>query len=126
MGESHADVVDMLLELRGDRTAGASDQFPASDSGHPVRAHRHLRSYDRILPESPLSCPTDGSDRPICAVQRDARSISKDAREDLLRVVDSIFASGYLTAGGQGIKDTIQAIENAGYTYEIESDDREE
>lgn len=29
-------------------------------------------------------------------------------------------------AGGQGIKDTIQAIENAGYTYEIESDDREE
>ena len=28
-------------------------------------------------------------------------------------------------AGGQGIKDTIQAIENAGYTYEIESDDRE-
>ena len=29
-------------------------------------------------------------------------------------------------AGGQGIKDTIQAIENAGYTYEIESEDREE
>lgn len=29
-------------------------------------------------------------------------------------------------AGGQGIKDTIPAIENAGYTYEIESDDREE
>ena len=31
----------------------------------------------------------------------------------LLRVVDSIFASGYLTAGGQGIRDTIQAIEEA-------------
>ena len=40
----------------------------------------------------------------------------------LLRVVDSIFASGYLTAGGQGIRDTIQAIEAAGFTYEIESD----
>ena len=40
----------------------------------------------------------------------------------LLRVVDSIFASGYLTAGGQGIMDTIQAIEAAGFTYEIESD----
>ena len=39
----------------------------------------------------------------------------------LLRVVDSIFASGYLTAGGQGIKDTIQTIEDAGFTYEIES-----
>ena len=41
--------------------------------------------------------------------------------KNLLRVVDSIFASGYLTAGGQGIKDTIQAIEDAGFTYEIES-----
>lgn len=59
-------------------------------------------------------------------MQRDARSISKDARGIFYAFVDSIFASGYLTAGGQGIKDTIQAIENAGYTYEIESDDREE
>ncbi len=33
----------------------------------------------------------------------------------LLRVVDSIFASGYLTAGVQGIRDTIQAIEAAGF-----------
>jgi len=33
---------------------------------------------------------------------------------------------GSFTRRRQGIKDTIQAIENAGYTYEIESDDREE
>lgn len=37
-----------------------------------------------------------------------------------------VFIESYKKAGGQGIKDTIQAIENAGYTYEIESDDREE
>ena len=59
-----------------------------------------------------------------CAAGREV--YFKGREGDLLRVVDSIFASGYLTAGGQGIKDTIQAIENAGYTYEIESDDREE
>ena len=34
---------------------------------------------------------------------------------------DSIIASGYLTAGGQGIQDTIKTIEDAGFTYEIES-----
>ena len=45
----------------------------------------------------------------------------KGEEKNLLRVVDSIFASGYLTAGRQGIKDTIQAIEDAGFTYEIES-----
>ena len=59
-----------------------------------------------------------------CAAGREV--YFKGREGDLLRVVDSIFASGYLTAGGQGIKDTIQAIENAGYTYESESDDREE
>ena len=49
------------------------------------------------------------------------KNFFKGEEKNLLRVVDSIFASGYLTAGGQGIKDTIQAIEDAGFTYEIES-----
>lgn len=48
------------------------------------------------------------------------RYISKEKKK-LLSVVDSIFASGYLTAGGQGIQDTIKTIEDAGFTYEIES-----
>ena len=39
----------------------------------------------------------------------------------LLSVVDSIFASGYLTEGGQGIEDTLKTITDAGFTYEIES-----
>ena len=45
----------------------------------------------------------------------------KGHEKELLSVVDSIFASGYLTAGGQGINDTIQTITDAGFTYEIES-----
>ena len=44
----------------------------------------------------------------------------------LFRVVDSIFASGYLTAGGQGIDDTMKMIADAGYCGEIESTDEEE
>ena len=54
-----------------------------------------------------------------CAAGREV--YFKGEENMLLRVVDSIFASGYLTAGGQGIKDTIQTIEDAGFTYEIES-----
>ena len=54
-----------------------------------------------------------------CAAGREVYFKGKE--KDLLRVVDSIFASGYLTAGGQGIQDTIRAIEEAGFTYEIES-----
>ena len=42
----------------------------------------------------------------------------------MFKVVDSIFASGYLTAGGQGIDDTIKMIEQAGFTGEVESTDR--
>jgi len=39
-----------------------------------------------------------------------------------LTVVNSIFASGYLTADGQGIQDTIKTITDAGFTCEVESD----
>lgn len=46
----------------------------------------------------------------------------KDDEKELLSIVDSIFASGYLTADGQGISDTIKTITDAGFTYEIESD----
>ena len=48
-------------------------------------------------------------------------SDAEGEEKKLLSVVDSIFASGYLTADGQGIQDTIKTIEDAGFTYEIES-----
>ena len=54
-----------------------------------------------------------------CAAGREV--YFKGEEKKLLSVVDSIFASGYLTAGGQGIQDTIKTIEDAGFTYEIES-----
>ena len=54
-----------------------------------------------------------------CAAGREV--YFKGEEKKLLSVVDSIFASGYLTADGQGIKDTIRTITDAGFTYEIES-----
>ena len=45
----------------------------------------------------------------------------KGEEKRLLSIVNSIFASGYLTENGQGVKDTIKTIEDAGFTYDIES-----
>lgn len=125
MGESHADVVDMLLELREIAPQALPINFLLPIPGTPLE-HTDTSGLTteyclKVLCLARLMVPqTDLR----CAAGREV--YFKGCEGDLLRVVDSIFASGYLTAGGQGIKDTIQAIENAGYTYEIESDDREE
>jgi biotin synthase len=52
-----------------------------------------------------------------CAAGREV--YFKGEEKKLLSVVDSIFASGYLTEGGQGIEDTLKTITDAGFTYEI-------
>ena len=54
-----------------------------------------------------------------CAAGREV--YFKGEEKKLLSVVDSIFASGYLTEGGQGIEDTLKTITDPGFTYEIES-----
>ena len=41
--------------------------------------------------------------------------------ETLFKVVDSIFAAGYLTAEGQGIDDTLRLISSLGYQAAVES-----
>jgi len=118
-------VVDMLLELREIAPQALPINFLLPIPGTPLE-HTDTSGLTteyclKVLCLARLMVPqTDLR----CAAGREV--YFKGREGDLLRVVDSIFASGYLTAGGQGIKDTIQAIENAGYTYEIESDDREE
>lgn len=54
-----------------------------------------------------------------CAAGREVYFKGDEKR--LLSVVNSIFASGYLTEEGQGIDDTLQTIISSGFTYEIES-----
>ena len=120
MGESKEDVVDMLLELWEIQPEALPHQFPASDSGNPAGACRYVSSFHRLLHEGALPDPASGSESRY-PLRRGTEVYFKGEEKMLLRVVDSIFASGYLTAGGQGIKDTIQTIEDAGFTYEIES-----
>ena len=121
MGESKEDVVDMLMELREIQPEALHINFLLPIPGTPLE-HADMSVLStaycmKVLCLARLLVPKADI---RCAAGREV--YFKGEENMLLRVVDSIFASGYLTAGGQGIRDTIQAIEAAGFTYEIESD----
>ena len=121
MGESREDVVDMLMELREIQPEALPINFLLPIPGTPLE-HADMCVLStaycmKVLCLARLLVPKADI---RCAAGREV--YFKGEENMLLRVVDSIFASGYLTAGGQGIRDTIQAIEAAGFTYEIESD----
>ena len=120
MGESKEDVVDMLMELREIQPEALPINFllpiPCTPLEHADMSVLSTAYCLKVLCLARLLVPKADI---RCAAGREV--YFKGEEKNLLRVVDSIFASGYLTAGGQGIKDTIQAIEDAGFTYEIES-----
>lgn len=120
MGESKEDVVDMLLELREIQPEALPINFllpiPGTPLGNADISALTTSYCMKVLCLARLLVPTADI---RCAAGREV--YFKGEEKTLLRVVDSIFASGYLTAGGQGIEDTIKAITEAGYTYEIES-----
>lgn len=121
MGESREDVVDTLMELREIQPEALPINFLLPIPGTPLE-HADMSVLStaycmKVLCLARLLVPKADI---RCAAGREV--YFKGEENMLLRVVDSIFASGYLTAGGQGIRDTIQAIEAAGFTYEIESD----
>lgn len=120
-GRTREDVVDMLMELREIQPEALPINFLLPIPGTPLE-HADMSVLStaycmKVLCLARLLVPKADI---RCAAGREV--YFKGEENMLLRVVDSIFASGYLTAGGQGIRDTIQAIEAAGFTYEIESD----
>lgn len=121
MGESREDVVDMLLDLREINPEALPINFLIPIPGTPLEGTdtsaltpayclKVLCLARLMVPKADIRCAA-------------GREIYFKGREkELLTVVNSIFASGYLTADGQGISDTLQMITDAGFTYEIESD----
>lgn len=120
MGESKEDIVDMLLELREIQPEALPINFLLPIEGTPLEnadtSQLTTQYCIKVLCLARLLVPRSDI---RCAAGREV--YFKGQEKMLLNVVDSIFASGYLTAGGQGIKDTIRAITDAGFTYEIES-----
>ena len=120
MGESKEDVADMLLDLREIRPQSVPINFLLPIEGTRL-AGRDMSDLTsdyclRVLCLARLMIP----DRDIrCAAGREV--YFKGMEKTLFKVVDSIFASGYLTADGQGIDDTLRLISEAGFNGEIES-----
>ena len=125
MGESHGDVVDMLMDIREIRPESVPINFLLPIEGTRL-ADRDISGLTpqygmKVLCLARLMVPQSDI---RCAAGREV--YFKGMESMLFRVVDSIFASGYLTADGQGIDDTMKMIADAGYCGEIESTDREE
>lgn len=120
MGESKEDIVDMLLELKEINPEAIPINFLLPIKGTPfenVDTSMLTPNYClKVLCLARLLVPQADI---RCAAGREIYFKGDEKR--LLSVVNSIFASGYLTEDGQGIKDTIKAITDAGFTYEIES-----
>lgn len=125
MGESKEDIVDMILDLREIQPEALPINFLLPIPGTPLE-HTDTSVLTpaycmKVLCLARLMVPKADI---RCAAGREVYFKGREA--ELLSVVDSIFASGYLTADGQGMKDTIQTILDAGFTYDIESDDSAE
>ena len=122
MGESREDVVDMLMDVKEINPESVPINFLLPIKGTRL-ADRDISGLTpqyglKVLCLARLMVPKSDI---RCAAGREV--YFKGIEPTLFKVVDSIFASGYLTADGQGIDDTIKMIENAGFTGEIESKD---
>ena len=124
MGESHGDVADMLMDIREIHPESVPINFLLPIEGTRL-ANRDISGLTpeyclKVLCLARLMVPTSDI---RCAAGREV--YFKGIEPTLFKVVDSIFASGYLTAGGQGIDDTLRMIQEAGFTGELESTDEE-
>lgn len=120
LGESKEDVVDMLFELKEINPEAVPINFLLPIKGTPLEnkdTSGFTTQYGlKVLSLARLLIPRSDI---RCAAGREIYFKGEEKR--LLSIVNSIFASGYLTENGQGVKDTIKTIEDAGFTYDIES-----
>lgn len=122
MGEEPADVVDMLLEVHELAPESVPINFLLPIGGTPLGDHRpDALTTDyclKVLCLARIMAPATSDLR--CAAGREV--YFKGRERELLSIVDSIFADGYLTEKGQGLDDTIGLIERAGFEYEAEGE----
>jgi biotin synthase len=119
LGEQQEDVADMLLAIRDINPQSVPINFLLPLPGTPLA----LADVSRLSPEyclkvlclARLLIPMSDI---RCAAGREVYLRGKE--KELFRVADSIFAAGYLTAGGQSIDETIALITAAGFAYQLE------
>lgn len=120
MGESKEDVVDMLFELKEINPESVPINFLLPVKGTRL-AERDISTLTpeyciKVLCLARLMLPRSDI---RCAAGREV--YFKGCEKTLFKVVDSIFASGYLTEGGESLEATFRTIEEAGFTWQVES-----
>ncbi len=121
LGESRPDVVDMFFELREIEPQSIPVNFLLPIEGTKL-AHQDIAPLTpqyglKVLSLARLMFPRADI---RCAAGREV--YFRGYERTLYRIVDSIFASGYLTEGGQGLEETFRSIESAGFVWNVESD----
>jgi biotin synthase len=119
LGEKQDDVVDMLLDIRTINPQSVPINFLIPLKGTPLEqadtSHLSPEYCLKVLCLARLLMPMSDI---RCAAGREVYLRGKE--EELFRVADSIFAAGYLTAGGQNIDEAIALITGAGFEYRLE------
>ena len=119
LGEKPEDVVDMLFEIRNISPKAVPINFLIPIKGTALENQSTVMLTSeyciKVLCLARLLNPqTDIR----CAAGRELYLKGKE--KWMFYAVDSVFASGYLTAGGESIDSTIKIIEEAGFEYCIE------
>ena len=120
MGESKEDVVDMMFELKELNPESVPINFLLPVKGTRL-AERDISTLTpeyciKVLCLARLMLPKSDI---RCAAGREV--YFKGYEKTLFEIVDSIFASGYLTEGGESLEKTFRTIEEAGFTWQVES-----
>ncbi len=120
MGESEEDVADMLLDIREISPQSVPINFLLPIKGTLLAEKNPPRLTTeyciKVLCLARLMLPKADI---RCAAGREVYFAGRE--KTLFGIVDSIFAAGYLTAGGQSIDDTLQLIASLGYEAAVDS-----
>ena len=119
LGENDDDIIDMLMDVKNINPKSVPINFLIPIKGTPFEK----QNLEKLTPEYCLKV--------LCLArllnpQADVRCAAgrelyiKEKQNLMLKIVNSIFASGYLTADGQGIDDTIKLVKSAGFEYVVE------
>lgn len=118
LNETKEDIISMLFDIREINPKSVPINFLIPIQGTPLENEGKELTADyclKILCLARLMIPQADL---RCAAGREIHI--KEKQNLMLKVVNSIFASGYLTADGQSIEATRKLIEDSGFEYEEE------
>jgi biotin synthase len=117
LGESNEDLIDMFFDIKRIKPESIPINFLIPIKGVPLEKNNNV---SKLTPEYCLKTLSLGR---LLNPKADLRCAAgreiylKDKQNLMFCAVNSIFASGYLTAPGQGIDETIKMIREAGFEY---------